>query len=721
VSDISDRVPKVSRFVVVSLPDASAHSGVASMNAQDMARLGCSSGEVISISGRRSSSAIVLPSEEVEVGSIHLEATTRLNVCSRVGDGVSVSTRKKVPTLNRVVFAPVRKVVEMSNLQDLVGPNLNGRFIGKGDHITFPSPNGGVLELQAEKVGGIFSIGSGGLIGPETDVEVLGRIARRPLLDTGDVSFADIGGLDDVIKQIQEVAVVPLLHPQIFLRGGKPPIRGVLLDGEPGTGKSLLARALARETQATFHAVSAPEIVGGCVGSAEEALRDLFSNAKEQEPSVIFIDEIDSIAPDRHSSSEMSRRIVAQLLTLLDGIGDRGQVIVIGATNRIDSIDPAINRSGRFERVIECPVPDRGARLEIFEIHTRGMPLAEDVDLDELADLTVGFVGADIDHMCREGVYRAAERTFGFDRLLDIDEIEAKSLEIMHVDLVNAFSLVRPSIKRRYIKEIEEVDFDSIIGQDKAKEILKEKLLNPLSYPELYDIAGLSIGSGVLMHGPPGTGKTALARAVANVAGAQFLSVKGPELLSMWQGESERAVRTLMDKARKMSPCVIFFDEFDSLGMDRGHVGPGNSGHSSVVNQLLTEFDGIDSRDGVLVIAATNRRDLIDSAFLREGRLGSQVEVGLPERREYWQIIDSHLGDSPRSSELSLRKFCDSLPDGMSGADLAGIGKRIRENSVQRHLESNPEGNICGFMIRQEDVDSLSEGELDSVGIEAWT
>jgi len=417
----------------------------------------------------------------------------------------------------------------------------------------------------------------------------------------------------------------------------------------------------------------------------------------------------------------MSRRIVAQLLTLLDGIGDRGQVIVIGATNRIDSIDPAVNRSGRFERVIECPVPDRGARLEILEIHTRGMPLTEDVNLDELADLTVGFVGADIDHMCREGVYRAAERTFGFDRLLDVDEIEAMNLEIKHVDLVDAFSLVRPSIKRRYIKEIEEVDFDSIIGQDKAKEILKEQLLNPLRYPELYEAAGLSIGSGVLMHGPPGTGKTALARAVANVAGAQFLSVKGPELLSMWQGESERAIRTLMDKARKMSPCVIFFDEFDSLGMDRGHVGPGNSGRSSVVNQLLTELDGIDSRDGVLVIAATNRRDLIDSAFLREGRLGSQVEVGLPERREYWQIINRHLGDSPRSPELDLGPFSDSLPDGMSGADLAGIGKRIREASVRRHLGSNPEGEVNGFIIKQEDVDVASESALVSVGIEAWT
>jgi len=554
-------------LTVANLPDQLAHKGLVVFHEQDLRELGASPGDEILLKGGRKTTGVARISPSANPGIIYLDATTRLNASSRTGDSLEAELIEKPRTLDRVFFAPVGEELE-GDMQDLIGPNLLGRTLCRGDHITFPSPSGGILELQAEKVRPIM-LRNGGVIGPGTQIELLGRRARRPLLETGDVSFADIGGLDEVIEQIQEVAVVPLLHPEIFLRGGKPPIRGVLLHGEPGTGKSLLARALARETQATFHSISAPEIIGGSVGASEAALRELFSEARQDAPSVVFIDEIDAIAPDRQMATEMSRRLVSQLLTLLDGMEERGQVVVIGATNRLSDIDPAVNRSGRFERVIECPVPDSDGRLEILEIHTRGMPLHQDVDLDELAELSVGFVGADIDHLCREGVYRAANRTFGFDRLLDVDEIDATELEILRDDLVEAVGRIRPSLKRRHEVEVENVGFESIIGQEKAKTVLQEKLLLPLQFPEIHAAAGLSIGSGVLLYGPPGTGKTALARAAANVSGAQFLSVKGPELMSMWVGESERAVRTIMDKARKMAPCVLFFDEFDSLGSDR--------------------------------------------------------------------------------------------------------------------------------------------------------
>ncbi len=707
-------------LTVANLPDQLAHKGLVVFHEQDLQKLGASSGDEILLKGGRKTTGVARISPSASPGFIYLDATTRLNATSRTGEELVAELIEKPRTLDRVFFAPVGEELE-GDMQDLIGPNLLGRTLCRGDHITFPSPSGGILELQAEKVRPIM-LRNGGVIGPGTQIELLDRSARRPLLETGDVSFADIGGLDDVIEQIQEVAVVPLLHPEIFLRGGKPPIRGVLLHGEPGTGKSLLARALARETQATFHSISAPEIIGGCVGASEAALRELFSEAKQDAPSVVFIDEIDTIAPDRQTATEMSKRLVSQLLTLLDGMEERGRVVVIGATNRLGDIDPAVNRSGRFERVIECPVPDGDGRLEILEIHTRGMPLHQDVDLEELAEISVGFVGADIDHMCREGVYRAANRTFGFDRLLDVDEIDATELEILREDLVEAVGRIRPSLKRRHHVEVENVGFESIIGQDEAKTVLQEKLLLPLQFPEIHAAAGLSIGSGVLLHGPPGTGKTALARAAANVSGAQFLSVKGPELMSMWVGESERAVRTIMDKARKMAPCVLFFDEFDSLGSDRNNVGQGYAAKRDVVNQLLAEIDGIDSRDGVLIIAATNQINLIDPAFLRQGRLGSHIEVSLPERDEYGAILDLHLGDVVRSEDIDLASSVAKMPDGISGADIAGVAIRIKENAVKRHLESDPEGGTDGFMVEQTDIDLACEEARGTAAVAAgWS
>ncbi len=704
---------------VSPLPDDLAHKGIAVFNPGDLSHI-VSSGSIVSIRGGRLGRAIVRTSPEAAPGSVYLDATSRLNCSCRTGDEVEIGVIEKPRELQAILLAPIGEEID-DDLEDFVGRNLSGRILGRGDHITLPSPGGGILELQVEKLRPFGARMSGGVVGAGTDLTIAQRPARKPLLETGDVSFADIGGLDSIIEKLQEVAVVPLLHPEIFIRGGKPPIRGVLLNGEPGTGKSLLARALARETRATFHSMSAPEILGGAAGSPGETLRQLFMEAKKDQPSVIFIDEIDAIAPDRHMSSECARKLVAQLLVLLDGMNDRGQVVVIGATNRLDSLDPAVIRAGRFERLIECPVPDREGRLEILKVHTRAMPISNDTDLEELADLTVGFVGADIDHLCREGVYRAANRAFGFDRLLEMEELEANEMEITREDMNEAFSRVRPSIKRKMDREVEKTGFESIVGQEAAKRALTEKMLRPLEFPELHEAAGLKIGSGILLHGPPGTGKTQLARACASIAGAQFLSVKGPELLSVWQGESERAARNLFDKARKMSPCILFFDEFDSLGADRGKIGAGFSGLSSVVNQILTEMDGIDSRDGVLIIAATNRKDLIDPAFLREGRLGTHVEVSLPDKEEYPEILRVHLGEVPMSDDIDLEKLTSEIPLGLSGADISGIAVSIRERSVRRHLEQDPEGKIEGFRVEEGDVISAIEDSHPGVQMVGWT
>ena len=689
---------------VQDLPAEYAHQGIVAVSDELLTLLDARPGQTVSIQASRETWGKLIVDEDIEEGNIHIDATTRLNAGAPEGGQVSIDVEESTP-LASITLARIGQKPE-ENMQQLIQGRLRDRILSQGDHITLTVP-GGIIELQVSRCRP-----KRGILTQDTKASIQRKPAKRPLVTTGEISFADIGGLHDQIERLQECAIVPLLHPELFLHSGKDPIRGVLLHGEPGTGKGMLAKALARECHCTFLTVSAPELIQGVYGESEKGLRNLFARARKEAPAVIFIDEVDAVGASRDDvSGELEKRLVTQLLVLMDGMQSRGQVMVIGATNRIDSLDPALRRAGRFEREIECPVPNEPARREILGIHTRHMPMVPDIDLDELAHLTVGFVGADLDQLCRETVYIGGRRQFGFDELLEDSELDAERLSDLSYtteDFENALGLVRPSIKRRMEIIMPKITFDQVVGQAEAKAALENKVVRPIKHPELHEKAGLAMGCGVLMHGPPGTGKTMLAKAVANLSAAQFLQVKGPELLSKWVGESERGVRTLFAKARKMSPCIIFFDEFDALGRDRVALGEGSHAHASVVNQLLTELDGIEARDGVVVLAATNRPNLIDPAFLRPGRLGIQVHVALPQRADYIELMQVHLRDAPVAEDIDLATQSAGLPDGLSGADLAGFVTEVKQEAISRYLTSEEE-DIETFTVLEEDFRKVLE------------
>jgi len=671
--------------------------GVARVDYEVMDMLNLQSGDVIEIKGKRRTVAKVLPLYPTDEGRgiIRIDGLIRSNAGVAIGDNVTVRKVKAVPA-ERIVISPMEEVPYID--ERYITDALEGLPVVKGDNIIVPYFGGritfNVIQTSPANAEAV-------IINQKTIIERTGR--GQGLKGVPRVTYEDIGGLKEEIQKIREMVELPLRHPELFERLGIEPPKGVLLYGPPGTGKTLLAKAVANETNATFIHISGPEIMSKFYGESEARLREKFQEAKEKAPSIIFIDEIDAIAPKRDEvTGEVERRVVSQLLTLMDGLETRGKVIVIGATNRPNAIDPALRRPGRFDREIELKVPDKQGRLEILQIHTRNMPLAEDVDLEKIASQTHGFVGADLEYLAKEAAMKALKRVLPKINLEE-ERIPAEVLNEIKVtmqDFLDALKEITPSAMREVYLETPDVKWSDIGGLEEVKTELREAVEWPLKFPEVYKRLNYKIPKGILLYGPPGTGKTLLAKAVATESEANFISVRGPELLSKWVGESERAVREIFRKARQAAPCIIFFDEIDALAPIRGYAT--DSGVTErVVSQLLTELDGIQPLHGVVVIASTNRIDMIDPALLRAGRFDKLIYVPMPDKQARIEILKIHTRGVPlctrneainglcnESDIVNLEKIAEAT-EGFSGADLESVVNTAISIVLQEYLKSH--------------------------------
>jgi transitional endoplasmic reticulum ATPase len=554
------------------------------------------------------------------------------------------------------------------------------------------------------------------LITPETSLSVSPEAVELEEKKVPDISYEDIGGLGDELSKVRELVELPLKHPEIFERLGVEPPKGILLYGPPGTGKTLLAKAVANEADAYFVSLAGPEIMSKWVGEAEKKLREIFENAEKNAPAIIFIDEVDAIAPKREEAvGEVERRVVAQLLATMDGLKSRGRVVVIAATNRPNDIDPALRRPGRFDREIEIGVPDRKGRLEILKIHTRNMPLTKDVNVDKLVDVTHGFVGADLAALAKEAAMNVLRRLVPDLKLKEGEPLPRELLEKLVVnmnDFKSALRLVRPSLLREVLIETPKVGWDDIGGLEEVKQKLKEAVEWPLKYPKAFTRIGVSPPKGILLTGPPGTGKTLLAKAVAKESEANFISVKGPEIMSKWVGESEKAIREIFRKARQASPCIVFFDELDSIAPRRG-METGARVTEQVIAQLLTEMDGLEELTDVVIIAATNRPDIIDPGLLRPGRFDRIILVTAPDKEARELILKVHTKDMPLTKDVDIKKLAEET-DGYSGADLEAVAREAGIIALREDINAT-EVKSKHFKKALDAVKpSLSKGDIDA-------
>jgi transitional endoplasmic reticulum ATPase len=688
--------------------------GMVRIDSKTMRDLGIKEGDIVEIEGSKKTAAIAIRAYPADVGLkiIRMDGITRRNAGSAVGEYVKIR-KADVKTALRVTLAPAQKGMIIHISPNLIKQNLFMRPVMKGD-IIVPSPvvrrkRGGTIFEEIFGVDIDFDFfftpfpeetrflvtntePSGVVkIEEETELEILPELP--PSLKVEEraipvVTYEDIGGMRDVIQKVREMIELPLRHPELFERLGVEPPKGVLLYGPPGTGKTLLAKAVANESGANFISISGPEVMSKWYGESEKRVREIFEEAEKNAPSIIFIDEIDALAPKREEvTGEVERRVVSQLLTCMDGLKKRGKVIVIAATNMPNAIDPALRRVGRFDREIEVPVPDREGRLEILKIHTRNMPLDKDVDLEWLADVTYGYVGADLAGLCKEAAMSALRRVLPEIKWKEEGELPREVLEKLVVkreDFVNALKMVEPSAMREVLVEIPKVKWEDIGGLENVKQALKEMVEWPLKYPESFEKMGISPPKGILLYGPPGCGKTLLAKAVANESGANFISVKGPELLSKWFGESEQRIRELFRRAKQVAPAIIFFDEIDALAPRRGFGI--HEASERIVSQILTEMSGIEEMKGVVVIAATNRPDLVDPALLRPGRIDRFVLVPAPDEKERLQILKIHTKNMPLK-DVDLKEIVKKT-EGFSGADLEALCREAAMNALRENIKA---------------------------------
>ncbi|PIY88883.1 MAG: AAA family ATPase [Nitrosopumilales archaeon CG_4_10_14_0_8_um_filter_34_8] len=646
------------------------------------------------------------PTEEYGTGIIKIDGMTRQNIGAGIGDKISI---KSVESANaeQITLSPTEKLtIDEEQLHDVMITNFQNHVFTVHDSIQLQTQMGGKIQFIVTN-----TKPSKPVIVTENTKFKLGSMTKAIDSTIPRITYDELGGLKNEVRKIREMVELPMKHPELFEKIGVEAPKGVLLYGPPGTGKTLLAKAVAGETSAHFISLSGPEIMGKYYGESEERIREIFKQAEENSPSIVFIDEIDSIAPKRDEvSGEVEKRIVSQLLTLMDGMKSRGKVVVIAATNRPDSIDPALRRPGRFDREIEIGIPDDEGRYEILSIHTRGMPIDEKVDLKQIAKVTHGFVGADLEILSKEAAMRSLRRILPEINLSE-DKVSIEILQKIKItsdDFRDALKEVRPSALREVQVQIPNVDWDDVGGLDELKEELREAVEWPIKHKEAFEYVDIEAPKGILLHGPPGTGKTMIAKALATMTDSNFISIKGPELLSKWVGESEKGVREIFRKARQAAPCIIFLDEVDALVPRRGSGGSSSHVTENVVSQILTEIDGLEELHNVLIIGATNRLDIVDEALLRPGRFDRIIEVPNPDSKGREQIFRIHSKKKPLGSDVNITKIIE-LTNGFSGAEMAAIVNRAAILALKRHVNTKS-GNVKDIKITQQDIlDSIDK------------
>ncbi len=656
-------------------------------------RLNISSGDALElVSPGRKTTVLSWPAKEVDSGRelIRIDGFIRNRLDVGINDLIEIRVVESKEAKS-ITFAPIEPL-RIMGAEEFLAEYLNGTLMTKGDTIPI-----NVMGRRVDLV--VIATNPSGpvIINNSTEIVVSEESSKAEQISkeggNASITYEDIGGLGDAVTRVREMIELPLRHPELFKRLGVEAPKGVLLHGPPGTGKTLLAKAIANETNSNFYTIGGPEIMSKYHGESEERLRGVFQQAEKNAPSIIFIDEIDSIAPKREEvTGETERRIVAQLLSLMDGMTSRGKVVVIAATNRVNAIDPALRRPGRFDREIEIGVPNRDGRLEVLQIHTRGMPIDRDVNLEKLADISHGFVGADLQALAKEAAMRALRRVLP-DINLSSEGIPVETLRKIIVrmqDFMDVIKEMEPSAMREVFVEVPDIKWDDIGGLSPIKQELQEAVEWPLKYLGVFTYADAKPPKGILLYGPPGTGKTLMAKAAANESEANFISIKGPELLSKWVGESEKGVREIFRKARQAAPCIIFFDELDAIAPTRG----GDHGDSHVtervISQFLTEMDGLEILTNVVVIGATNRPDIIDPALLRPGRFDRILYVSPPDRDSRLQIIKIHTKKKPVAGDVNIEQLADKT-EGYTGADIASLSSAAVMLSLREHIEKYPD------------------------------